>query len=109
MTITLDEDEVLSAAITGVRRVAELIATVPAENRSRALQAAEKSYLETAHTLGYQDAHAQRWASAVMSRLQIEEDSYKLRMLTSPPTSPSCWTFMSGDFCWSPPSRSYSA
>src|SRR5437588_10534336 len=67
MTITLDEDEVLSAAITGVWRVAELIATVPAENRSRALQAAEKSYLETAHTLGYQDAHAQRWASAVMS------------------------------------------
>jgi len=25
----------------------------------------------------------------VMSRLRIEEDSYKLRMLTSPPTSPS--------------------
>ena len=89
MTLTLDEDEILSAAIAGVSKVAELIATVPAEERTRALEAAEKSYLETAHNLGYQDADAQQWASAVMSRLRIEEDSYKLRMLTSPPTSPS--------------------
>ena len=88
MTLTLDEDEILSAAIAGVPRVAELIAMVPAEDRSRALLAAEKSYLETAHTLGYQDAYAQQWASTVMSRLQIEEDSYKLRTLISPPTSP---------------------
>ena len=89
MTLTLDEDEILSAAIAGVSKVAELIATVPAEERTRALEAAEKSYLETAHNLGYQDAAAQQWASAVMSRLRIEEDSYKLRMLTPPPTSPS--------------------
>ena len=52
MTLTLDEDEILSAAIAGVPRVAELIATVSAENRSLALEAAEKSYLKTAHTLG---------------------------------------------------------
>ncbi len=89
MTLTLEEDEVLSAAIAGVPRVAERIATLPAEDRSRAIEAAEKSYLKTAYTLGYQDAEAQQWASAVMSRLQIEENSYKLRMLTSPPTSPS--------------------
>jgi hypothetical protein len=89
MTLTLDEDEVFSAAIAGVPRVAEIIATVAAEERTRALEAAEKSYLETARALGYQDADAQRWVSAVMSRLRMEEDSYKLRMLTSPPTSPS--------------------
>ena len=89
MTLTLDEDKVLSAAIAGVPRVAEIIATVAAEERTRALEAAEKSYLETARTLGYQDADAQQWASAVMSRLLIEENTYKLRMLTSPPTSPS--------------------
>jgi hypothetical protein len=88
MTLTLDEDEVLSAAIAGIPRVAELIATVPDDDRSRALEAAEKSYLETARTLGYQDADALEWASAVMSRLRTEENSYKLRMLTSPPTSP---------------------
>jgi hypothetical protein len=89
MTETLEEDEVFSAAIAGLPKVAELIATVPAEHRSRALEAAEKSYLETAHILGYQGDDAQQWASTVMSRLRIEEDSYKLRMLTSPPTSPS--------------------
>jgi hypothetical protein len=89
MTLILDDDDgMLSAAIAGVPRIAEFIATVPAEERIRALEAAEKSYLETAHTLGYQDADARQWVSTVMSRLQIEEDSYKLRMLTSAPTSP---------------------
>ena len=33
-TLTLDEDEILSAAIAGVSKVAELIATVPAEERT---------------------------------------------------------------------------
>jgi hypothetical protein len=70
MTLITAEDEVLSAAIAGVPRVAELIATVPAEDRSRALEAAEKSYLKTAQTLGYRDAGAQQWASAVMLRLR---------------------------------------
>jgi hypothetical protein len=88
MALTLEEDEVFSAAIAGIPKIVELIATVPGENRSRVLEAAEKSYINTAHSLGYQDADAQQWASAVMSRLLIEENTYKLRMLTSPPTSP---------------------
>jgi hypothetical protein len=88
MTLTLDQDEALSAALAGVPKVAEFIATVPAEDRSRALEAAEKSYLETANALGYEDADARQWASTVMSRLRMEEDSFKLRMLTAPPTSP---------------------
>jgi hypothetical protein len=84
MTLILEEDEVLSAAIAGVPRVAELIATVPAEGRSRALEAAEKSYLKTAQTLGYQDADAQQWASAVMSRLTQQactDETIELHML----------------------------
>jgi hypothetical protein len=89
MTLTPDQDEVLSAAIAGVPRVIELIATVPAEERGRALKAAEKSYLETAHTLGCQDTDAQQWAEAVMSRLRTEEGSGELAALVSPPTSPS--------------------
>ena len=89
MSLVLEEDQVFSAAIAGIPRIVELIATVPDEDRSRVLEAAEKSYINTAHSLGYQDADAQQWASAVMSRLLIEENTYKLRMLTSPPTSPS--------------------
>jgi hypothetical protein len=85
MTLIMAEDEVLSVAIAGVPKVAEFIARVPMEDRSRALDAAEKSYLETAHTLGYQDAEAQQWVSAVMSRLRLDESDYKLRMFASPP------------------------
>jgi hypothetical protein len=81
MTLIMAEDEVLSAAIAGVPKVAT-------EDRSRALEAAEKSYLRTAFALGYQDAEAQQWVSAVMSRLRLEESDYMLRMLASPPTSP---------------------
>ena len=88
MTLIMAEDEVLSAAIAGVPKVAEFIAAVPTVDRSRAVEAAEKSYLRTAFTLGYQDAEAQQWVSAVMSRLRLEESDYMLRMLASPPTSP---------------------
>jgi hypothetical protein len=51
MTFNAEEGEVLSAAIAGLPKIAELIATVPAEDRARAMEAAEKSYLQTAHTL----------------------------------------------------------
>jgi len=81
MTLTQQEDEVLSAAIAGVSRVAKLLATIPAEDQSRALEAAEKSYLETAHALGYTDTEADLWASEIMWRLRMD--------LASPPTSPS--------------------
>jgi hypothetical protein len=88
MALILDEDETFASAIAGVPKVAELIAALPAEDRFRALEAAERSYLESAHALGYQEADAQQWTSAVMSRLRIEEVSCKVGMLTSPPTSP---------------------
>jgi hypothetical protein len=87
MALIREEDEVFSAAIGGIPRVAELIATVPDEDRYRVFEAAEK--INTAHSLGYEDVDAQQWASAVMSRLLVEENSYKLRMLASLPTSPS--------------------
>ena len=88
MTLTPDQDEVLSAALAGVPRVVEFIATVPAEERGLALKAAEKSYLETAHALGCQDSDAQQWAEAVMTRLRTGEGGCEVRSLSSPPTSP---------------------
>ena len=87
MTLTLDEDEILSAAIAGVSKVAEVIATVPAEERTRALEAAKRATSKP-RTSGL-PRRRRSCASAVMSRLRIEEDSHKLRMLTSPQTSPS--------------------
>jgi hypothetical protein len=66
----LESDEVLSAAISGIPKVAELIALMPAEDQSRALEAAEKSYLQTAFSLGYEGAQAHEWAAAIMVRLR---------------------------------------
>ena len=73
MKFNLDGDEALSAAIAGLPKIAELIAAVPAEDRARALEAAEKSYVQTALTLAYEDANARQWASAVMLRLRLGE------------------------------------
>jgi hypothetical protein len=89
MTFIMSDDEVLSVAIAGVPKVAKFIAGVPMEHRSRALNAAQRSYLQTARTLGYQNAEAQQWVSAVMARLRLDESEYKLRMFAPPPTSPS--------------------
>jgi hypothetical protein len=73
MTFNLEGDEALSAAIAGLPKIAELIAAVPTEDRARALEAAEKSYMQTALNLGYDDAGAQQWASTVMLRLRLGE------------------------------------
>ena len=73
MMFDLEGDETLSAAIAGLPKIAELIAAVPTEDRARALEAAKKSYVQTALNLGYDDADAQQWASAVMLRLRLGE------------------------------------
>ena len=70
MALDLENDEVFSAAIEGLPKVVELIATVPEDKRWLALTAAEQSYLQTAETLGYEGADAQQWASVVMSELR---------------------------------------
>ena len=54
----LELDEVLVAAISAIPKVAELIALIPAEDQLLALEAAEKSYLQTAHNLGYERSEA---------------------------------------------------
>jgi len=71
MALDLENDEVFSAAIEGIPKVVELIASVPEAKRSFALAAAEQSYLQTARILGYEKGDAQDWASAVMFQLEI--------------------------------------
>jgi hypothetical protein len=71
MTLDLENDEAFSAAVEGLPKVAELIATIPEEKRSLGWAAAQQSYVQTAQALGYEEADAQQWASAVMSALAI--------------------------------------
>jgi hypothetical protein len=71
MALDLENDAFFSAAIEGLPKVVELIATVQEEKRSVAWSAAQQSYRQTAQTIGYADNDAQQWASAVMSLLEV--------------------------------------
>jgi len=66
------EVEILEAAVAGIPRVAEVVASVSLEHRARALEAAESSYRQTVRNLGYEEGPSQSWVSAVMLRLQTE-------------------------------------
>jgi hypothetical protein len=71
MALDLENDEVFSAAIEGLPKIVELMATVPEAKRSLALAAAQQSYLQTAQALGYEESDAERWASTIMSLLEM--------------------------------------
>ena len=71
MSQDLQDNTVFSNVLGGLPRVAELIATVPEQRRPAALAAAEESYFRTARALGYDEADAQQWASAIMGRLRV--------------------------------------
>ena len=73
MAVSVEADNILSAVIAGLPKVAELISTIPEERRGQALDAAEQSYLRTARQLGYEGEDALQWVSAVMLRLRLEQ------------------------------------
>ncbi len=54
-------------AFAGIPRVAELIAALRLEDRTRALDAAEQRYKQMARDLGVSEGAADVWAAAVMS------------------------------------------
>ena len=72
MTAISKDEEVLETAIAGLSRVAQAIASMPADDRARALEAAERSYHRTALDLGQNESEAQAWVAAVMARLRAE-------------------------------------
>ena len=74
MALDLESDTLFSNVLAGLPRVAEVIATVPEEKRSLALDAAEQSYLRIARDAGYDEADAQQWTTAVMVRLRAESE-----------------------------------
>jgi hypothetical protein len=78
MSEMVEGDGVLSAAIDGIPKIAERIADVAPNVRSRVLAAVEQSYLQTARALGYDELDAQLWASTVMARLQSREETGNL-------------------------------
>jgi DNA-directed RNA polymerase specialized sigma24 family protein len=67
-------DEALQRAIIGLPQVAEAIAALPADARSKALTAVEHSYRQSAQDLGCSDDETQSWVEAMMFRLRNEVD-----------------------------------
>ena len=79
-----EEEEILEAAVAGIPRVAEVVVSIPEEDRVRALDAAERSYRQTVQDLGYDEGPVQSWVSVVMLRLLTEvkaQESTKQKML----------------------------
>ena len=72
MASNSESEQILEMAIAGISRVAQAIAAMPAEDRARALEAAERSYWQTAREFGYGDAEAESWVAALMFRLRAE-------------------------------------
>jgi len=53
MASIYEDEEILEAAIAGLPRVAEVVASISEEDRSRALDAVESTYWQTVRGLGY--------------------------------------------------------
>jgi hypothetical protein len=67
-----EEEKILEAAVAGIRKVADAVASVPEEDRPRVLDAVKSTYLQTILDLGYEEGPAKGWVSAMMLRLQAE-------------------------------------
>ena len=67
-----EEEEILEAAVTGIPRVAEAVASIPEKARAKALAAVGSTYRQTMRDLGYDEGPAESWVSAMMLRLQAE-------------------------------------
>jgi Mg/Co/Ni transporter MgtE len=67
-----EEEEVLEAAVGGIPKVAEVVASIPEKARAKALDAVKSTYRQTMLDLGYEEGPAEGWVSAMMLRLQAE-------------------------------------
>ena len=99
MASNSESEQILEMAIAGISRVAQAIAAMPAEDSARALEAAERSYCQTAREFGYGDAEAESWAAALMFKLRRPKSKSKSRR------SKGCWNAHIGHANIDMPSR----
>lgn len=80
-------EEALQKAIIGIPRVAERIVKLPDEQREKALQAVEFSYLQTVSDKDSAEGDARHWVGEVMDTLRAEVAD-QARDETEVPVSP---------------------
>lgn len=78
MTSSSESERILEMAAAGIPRVAQAIAAISVEDRIKALEAAERSYCQTALDIGYGEAQAEGWAAALMFQLRAELEKQKV-------------------------------
>ena len=86
MALSSEQEEALEAIVAGIPHIALVIAVIPIDERAKALDAAERSYLRTMRNFGFEETASRTWTSAVMRRLrrQVEErDFANQKMLRS--------------------------
>jgi hypothetical protein len=86
MTAISKDEEVLESVIAGLSLVAQAIASMPADDRARALEAAEHSYHKSAIDLGQNESEARAGVATIMARLRAEVE--KQVSPGSPPIAP---------------------
>lgn len=72
MASNSEEREICEAAVAGIPRVAEAVASIPQEDWAKALEAAERAYRQTVWDLGYEQGPAEDWVSTIMLQLRTE-------------------------------------
>ena len=72
MASNSEESEILEAAVAGIPRVAKVVASIPEEDREKALGAAESAYRQTVWDLGYEQGPAEDWVSTIMLQIRTE-------------------------------------
>lgn len=70
MKLSPEEAKILREAMAGIPLIAETIAATHGEHRTKALEAAERGYLQTLRQSGFADHDALTWVSAIMRRLR---------------------------------------
>ena len=78
MASSSEEIKILESAVAGLPEIAEIIVSTPANNRAKAFDAVEGTYLQTARDLGGAEKFARRWASAIMLQLRAEVEERTL-------------------------------
>jgi len=78
MTSSSESERILEMAAAGIPRVAQAIAAISVEDRIKALEAAERSYCQTALDIAYGEAQAEGWAAALMFQLRAELEKQKV-------------------------------
>jgi hypothetical protein len=82
MAADFEGQEVLEAVVAGIPPMADYIAALPEGQRTIALEALERHYLQIVQNFGHADGPARQWVSAVMLHLREQLETATIQPVT---------------------------